>query len=311
MIWIEDEITNNLERVKALTIILKTKGCSYRECVMCSYYLDSHKEVKDKEIIEQFEYAINKFKDFDMVKIFTSGSFLDDKEISKDVRDYILKRLSELNLKEIHIESRVEFITEDRLEELKDYNVVIGLGIESFNERVREVLNKGVSNEEIVRAISLIKKYKLTPKAYLLIKPPFLTESDAIKDAIYSGNKALELGCIVSFCPLTVHKDTLVEYFYKKGEYSPPFLWTVLEVLKNVRDGLVRCDTSGFGSLRGASNRCKCDREIIEKIKKFNLTQNREVLEHSCECKKLWEVFLETEKRNIVPLNRELTLTYQ
>ncbi|WP_456471745.1 archaeosine biosynthesis radical SAM protein RaSEA [Methanocaldococcus sp.] len=302
-VWMEEEITKDYERAKCLVIILKTKGCSYRKCLMCSYYLDSLNEVNDRDIINQFEYAIKKYEDFDMVKIFTSGSFLDDREVSQKVREYILNKLKD---KEVHIESRVEFINESKLEEIKDYNLVIGLGIESFNPKIREVINKGISNEEIEKAIKLINDYGLTPKAYLLIKPPFITEEEAIKDAIYSGNKAINLGAMVSFCPLTVHKNTLLEYFYKKGEYEPPFLWSVVEVLKNVKKGLVRCDTSGFGTLRGASNRCQCDKKIIEAIKKFNLTQDKSYLEVDCKCKDFWKIFLETEKRNIVPISREL-----
>jgi radical SAM enzyme (TIGR01210 family) len=329
-VWIQDDIYRDFSIGKSLTIILRTEGCYYAKeggCLMCSYLMDSSPEkITAENIINQFNYAIEKYKekinnlkDFS-VKIFTSGSFLDDREVPKEARDYIFKKLSEFdNLKEVAIESRPEFIDEDKLNEIRKYldvNVEIGVGIESFNEEIREkAINKGITNEQIIRVIELAKNYNVGIKAYLLIKPLFITEKEAIEDAIYSANKCIELGCSrISFCPATVHKGSVMEFLFNKNQYRPPFLWSVIEILREVKKSnpkaLIMCDTSGVGSERGAHNlyNCKCNKLIKEKLERFTLMQDIDILNVECECKKIWEAYIEVENKNIVPLGDERKL---
>ncbi|XRO75690.1 archaeosine biosynthesis radical SAM protein RaSEA [Methanocaldococcus sp. 28A] len=329
-VWIQDDIYRDFNIGKSLTIILRTEGCYYAKeggCLMCSYLMDTSPEkITAENIINQFNYAIEKhkekledLKDFS-VKIFTSGSFLDDREVPKEARDYIFKKLREFcNLKEVAIESRPEFIDADRLNEIRNYldvNVEIGVGIESFNEEIREkAINKGITNEQIIRAIELAKNYNIGIKAYLLIKPLFITEKEAIEDAIYSANKCIELGCSrISFCPATIHKGSVMELFFNKNQYRPPFLWSVIEILKKVKENnpntLIMCDTSGIGSERGAHNLygCKCNKLIKDKLEKFTLTQDLKVIDIECKCKNIWRAYIEVENKNIVPLGNERKL---
>lgn len=245
---------------------------------------------------------------------------MDDREVPKEARNYIFKKLSEFdNLKEVAIESRPEFIDEDKLNEIRKYldvNVEIGVGIESFNEEIREkAINKGITNEQIIRAIELAKNYNIGIKAYLLIKPLFITEKEAIYDSISSANKCIELGCSrISFCPATVHKGSVMEFFFNKNQYRPPFLWSIIEILKEVKKSnpkaLIMCDTSGVGSERGAHNlyNCKCNKLIKERLERFTLTQDINVLNVECECKNIWNAYIEVENKNIVPLGDERKL---
>ncbi|MDK2789950.1 MAG: archaeosine synthase beta-subunit [Methanothermococcus sp.] len=323
--WVQDDIFLDKTLGKSLTIILRTVGCRWAYesggCTMCSYLMDSSPiEISVENLINQFNSALGKFKEqIDKnpegfsVKLFTSGSFLDDFEVPKEAREYILKKIGELGVKEVAMESRPEYITDENLETIRKYlscNVEIGVGIESLNEKIRNVsIHKGVSREEIVKAIETAKKYSVGIKAYLLIKPPFITEKEAIIDSINSANQCIELGCSrISYCPSTIHKGTLVETLWKKDQYRPPFLWSILEILKEVKgqnpDKLIMCDTSGIPTKRGAHNTldCKCNYKIKDALTEFTLTQNLEILNINCECKKHWEEFIEFEENNIVPL---------
>ena len=86
----------------AIFIILPTPGCAHAlsesgGCTMCSYIADSPLEtVSSPELVEIFK---NQLKRFDIepktvVKIFVSGSFLNEKEIPWYARDEILKQLN-------------------------------------------------------------------------------------------------------------------------------------------------------------------------------------------------------------------------
>ncbi|MCK4239630.1 MAG: TIGR01210 family radical SAM protein, partial [Candidatus Lokiarchaeota archaeon] len=89
-----------------LTIILRTRGCEWAlgdngGCSMCGYISDANiDDVNSQNIINQFDYAFqnsldkiqNDSRPF-IVKIFNSGSFLDDTEMPKTAREYIYKKI--------------------------------------------------------------------------------------------------------------------------------------------------------------------------------------------------------------------------
>ena len=97
---------------------------------MCGYIQDSTiEEIDPIHIINQFDYAFQKKskeisadKDDFILKIFNSGSFFDDDEISADVREQIYKRIAEVpKIKEIVVESRVDYITRKKLKKMKSF----------------------------------------------------------------------------------------------------------------------------------------------------------------------------------------------
>ena len=132
--WIkEDRLLK--EKGKEFTIILRTKGCSWAlgetgGCSMCGYIQDSTiEEIDPIHIINQFDYAFQKKikeistdKDDFILKIFNSGSFFDNDEISADVREHIYNRIAEVpKIKEIVVESRVDYITRKKLKKMKSF----------------------------------------------------------------------------------------------------------------------------------------------------------------------------------------------
>ncbi|MFX0005134.1 MAG: TIGR01210 family radical SAM protein, partial [Candidatus Hermodarchaeota archaeon] len=148
---------------KEFTIILRTKGCSWAlskhgGCSMCGYYLDAAKrKISSSNLINQFDYAFNdKLNEIESdiykynLKLFNSGSFLDENEISKEVRNHIYNRISNVEkIEEVVIESRMEYITTDKLAEIRDTlnrkYLEIAIGLESVDDYVRNnYINKGV-----------------------------------------------------------------------------------------------------------------------------------------------------------------------
>lgn len=296
--WSERDVLNN-KPVDAFVIIFRTKGCSWAlksGCTMCGYFNDSLWEnVSDDDLLVQFEKAMKNYNGQKFVKIFTSGSFLDDKEIKPKVRKYILSKLAETADK-ISVESRPEYITDEKLSEINDIskNFEIGVGLETANDFVREYsLNKGFTFERYEKAAKILKKHKVELKTYVLIKPPFLTEKESINDAINTVDKIKNLTNTVSFNPTNVQRNTLVNYLWNRQQYRPAWLFSVVEILAqskkiagNVR---IKCDIVGGGSVRGAHNCGKCDQRFLSAISKFSNSQDASSLEKlDCDCKERW-----------------------
>jgi len=290
--------------VDAGVILLKTRGCYWAHsggCTMCGYVYHSG-EVAQEEILKSFSEATKELGEVEYLKIFNSGSFFDSNELSPETREKILVIASETNAKRVQVESRPEFITHEVVRQAVESfsgEVEIGIGLESADDRVREIcINKGFSFEQFRRAVRICRESGARVKAYILIKPPFLSEAQAIEDAVNSAVLAYSAGATrISLNPLNVQRHTLVDELFIRGEYSPPWLWSVVEVIKRIKlrlpDVTVVCKPSGAGRARGASNCRKCSSKVARAIEEFSVTQDVGKLSSlDCECREEWRLKL-------------------
>jgi hypothetical protein len=312
---------------KEFNIILRTPGCSWAlsdsgGCSMCGYIEDAYMgKVSTENILNQFDYAVSKKieeirEDTSsyVLKIFNSGSFFDEREIPKEAAQKIYEKINEIpNIKEVIVESRPEFIKKKRIETLKEYlnekYVEIGIGIESVNNHIRNVyLNKGIKYKTFLNAVKLLKSLEIGIKAYLLFKPPFLTEQAAIDDCKASIRNLIDLEVnSISINPMNIQKGSLVENLWFHRQYRPPWFYSLFECLQkslnqsDLNKFRIISDPSGAGTQRGIHN-CQdyeCNNQMRDILRKFVLTQDLTVLKQSnqewCPCRKIYEL-----KRNFL-----------
>jgi len=292
----------NGEIVPSLTVLLTTKGCYWARrdgCTMCGYIADANPDAQSADIQKQlFEVLAQYGTAFKIVKLFTSGSFLDQEELPIDARDAILSALADTP--KVIVESRPEFVTSEICGDVVRSNrhVEIAIGLETSNDDIRDsCINKGFTFRDFVRASKVAHSDGLTVKAYLLLKPPFLTEVEALENAIQSTHDAAPYADTISLNLCNVQKGTLVEALWKKRLYRPPWLWTAVEVLKRVKPiATIICDPVGAGTARGPHNCGKCDRQVILEIKEFSLSQDSASFTATCADQLLWKYVLEFEK---------------
>ncbi|HOW33433.1 MAG TPA: TIGR01210 family radical SAM protein, partial [Methanoregulaceae archaeon] len=144
-------------------------------------------------------------------------------------------------------------------------------------------------------------------KAYLLLKPLFLTEREALLDMEESIRTVTGIADMISMNPCTVQKHTELEYYWKRGGYRPPYLWSVVSLLLSA-PAHITCDPLGGGRARGPHNCGTCDYDIVKAIRDYNLSADCQTLHQlfsgGCECKEEWERVLSLEKPYCMPLTR-------
>ena len=318
--WIkEDRLLNEIG--KEFTIILRTRGCNWAlsdtgGCSMCGYIQDATKEDIDPQlIIKQFDYAISsKLEDIEndpdnfVLKIFNSGSFLDESEVAKDVRTYIYEKIADIKkIKEVVIESRIEYINAEKLEEmhkfLKNKYIEIGIGLETVDDYIRiNYINKGLLFDDFQTALKLCHDHSIGVKAYLLLKPPFLSEIGAIDDCVNSIRRLTDLNVnTISINPLNIQKGTLVERLWYQNRYRLPWFYSLIKCLRNsiteenIKKVRILSSPSGAGTKRGIHN-CKkreCNETMIKSLKDFVLNQDLKFLSpssHECDCKIKYQI---------------------
>jgi len=318
--WIKNDRLIN-EVGKALTIILRTKGCSWclgetGGCTMCGYIQDANiEEVNQNFIRNQIDYVLNKkSKEISedennyALKIFNSGSFFDENEISEEIRQYIYKKVAPIdNIKEFTIESRLEYINTEKLKDLKENlkgkYIEIALGIETVNDYIRNhYINKGMRFEEFEEVLQICRENGIGVKAYLLLKPPFLNETGAIDDCVNSIKTLVDLKInTISINPLNIQRGTLVEYLWYQNKYRPPWFHSLFKVLRkslsqnDLTKVRVISDPSGAGTKRGIHNclKSECEKAAQKNLQQFVLSQelaSLDNIEFECDCKRKYQL---------------------
>lgn len=299
--WTGEDLLDGVP-AKTHTIIFRTRGCYWGHrggCTMCGYIADAAtRPPTPEDLLTQFE-SVSRRIDHGVVKIFTSGSFFDPGEVPEVVRDKILAELN-LYADKIIVETRPEFVTDKTVAGAKMHadRLEVAIGLETSNDTIRNnSINKNFLFKDFVRASEAAKVHGVTTKAYLMMKPPFISERDALEDMVKSVMDAAPYAGTISMNLCNVQRGTLVDELFHRKAYRPPWLWSVVEVLKRVHGktgSIVTSDPLAAGQPRGPHNCYKCDPEFADAIRKYSLTQDVSVFDGlDCDCKALWEKELE------------------
>jgi radical SAM enzyme (TIGR01210 family) len=307
-------------------IILRSAGCSAATCTMCPftnetlYETDRTSTISAETYITQFENAFSgedTLDKYQIVSVYNDGNFFAKREMPPEVRQHIYKRVVESQCQTLMVESLPQFVTKEFVEEAKqilgDKKLIVGIGLQSADNLVRELcINTTCTKRGFERAVELLYEYECIPKIYLMVKPPFLTEEEGIQDAVSSLRYLYSQGLKeATLCPTRISPHTVASELYKQGAYTPPWLWSVVEILRQThkegspRVACVNLRSTDFVSIH-PGNCDLCSDELVERIEKFNTSRDfRPVEEISCSCFADYQRFLR-ETRDERPLEKRV-----
>lgn len=331
--------------VDRVMIVLRSNGCQHYKtnggCSMCAHlngaplkekithknYVEQWNSVLDGSFVEKTDKEFN-LNDYPVVCVYNLGSLLNPEEISVKTVQYIFSTLNKYKgVKKLIIESRAEYVTEDILSAIRkvyDGVVEVGIGVESTNFLIRELCHhKAIENTQIISdAVALLHKYNMKALAYVNFKPIFLTESEAIEDAIKTS-----VDCFkdfnfdaVSVEPTSLQENSLANYLYDLGLYRVPWLWSLRDIIHGIYDRMhvskldirlggyfdeeVLSGSQGTGFAQRneifphmtSSNCSYCTNEFVEAIKQFNMTYDVKDLDVVKPCKHCYKLWQDTKK---------------
>lgn len=331
----------NSKTIDRVMIVLRANGCEHYKknggCSMCSHFNGTDREtlISTKDYIKQWQSVIDgtgldkecenfNINNYPVVCVYNLGSLLNVNEISSEAVRYIFNSLNSFKgIKKVIIESRAEYITEKSIRNIKDvYSngiVEVGIGIESTNKIIREICHhKGVDDMSIAKeAITILHNYGFKALAYINLKPIFLTENEAIEDAIQTALDCFSMGFdAISIEPTSLQEYSLANYLYQLGQYRVPWLWSIREIVNGIYskmqnekldirlggyfDEEVLSGSQGIGyenrneifPYMTSLNCEQCSNEFIECIKNFNMTYDINELykiDNCDKCYKIWE----------------------
>jgi len=236
--------------------------------------------------------------------IYNGGSFLNDDEIPLEVQLEVCKDVSiTLGIKTLFVESRPEFVTEEKINllasNLGGKKLKVGLGLECVSDDIRErCINKGLSREDYEKAVSLLRNNGAEVLTYVFVKPLYLTEREAISEAIRTTNYAFQVGSNeVTLEAALVQRGTKMEEVYRKGDFRPPWLWSVIEVLKGTYQlgGVNVGDFIDEPPPVAIPYNCeRCSSKIASLFNKYKQSHEIDIFDTiHCECKSIWREILD------------------
>jgi radical SAM enzyme (TIGR01210 family) len=294
----------------AATVILRTKGCVWwwkSGCTFCGYFNDVRDDVTSANLFAQWEEAKRQTKDFDgceMIKVYTSGTFFEDREIPVDFQEAVLTETHERGM-HLVVEAQAQLCHSEKLAWLaeKHPGCTVALGLEAYDDVVlRFHVNKGFSVKQWHNAVDLLRKNNLRVKTYLIFKPPFMSEGDALQLTTKWVKQVSPLSDEVSINPMNIQRGTIVDRLFRNREFRPPWLWSLVDMIEKTHDEVSQLDcrtivhpTAG-GRIRGAHNCGSCDEDIVAAIERYSVSSDlTEFSNIDCECKKVWRAEIEND----------------
>lgn len=219
-----------------IPIFVPHKGCPH-DCVFCNQkrITGTLKEITFDDVaitINDYLKTIKRENSYIEVSFF-GGSFTG---IPMDYQNELLKAAKDAydsgKIDAIRLSTRPDYINTYILDNLVKHNVgVIELGVQSMDEEVLKLSERGHSTEDVINSSNLIKKYGIKLGLQIMLGLP----GDNEEKDLYTANEIIRLKPdFVRIYPALVIRDTYMEHMYNKGEYKPLSVDEAVEISKKL-----------------------------------------------------------------------------
>lgn len=242
------------------------------------------------------------------LRVYNGGNFFNPSEIVPEAQVAMARHAGEhRTVQRLVVESLPEYVTAERLQSLLSVlngtRLRVSIGLECQSDEIRRIsINKGFTCHEFEETVELLKAHDVELLTYVFLKPIRLTEREAVLEAIRTVEYAFAVGSdAVALEAGLVVEATIMADWYRKGKYRPPWLWSVVEVLRNTAHlGSVQVGyfTDEPPPIALPTNCLKCTPKVLERFDGYRLSGDLGVFEAlECSCQQHWKV--EVRKKQI------------
>lgn len=212
------------------TIFLTNKECPFR-CLMCDLWKNTtYETVPLGSISGQIEHALNQLPTVKHIKLYNSGNFFDKKAIPPGDYDSIIRMLHGFDT--VLIENHPKLI-DNRVLDFRDKlkaNLQVAIGLETVHPIVLPLLNKQMTLQNFGSAAKFLARNGILSRAFILLRPPFLSESEGVEWAKKSIDFAFDSGVECCVVIPTRSGNGALNHLEQAGFFHSPSI-TSLEVV--------------------------------------------------------------------------------
>jgi radical SAM enzyme (TIGR01210 family) len=273
---VEPEPTGDGRIVDVATVFLTNRECPYR-CLMCDLWKNTlETSVAPGQIPAQIRWAMAQLPPAQRLKLYNAGSFFDARAIPPS--DYTAIAELSQSFERLIVECHPRLVGQ-RFRSFRQQlatDLEVALGLETVHPEVLPRLNKEMTLDDFARAAELLLRERTHIRAFILVRPPYLSDAEGLEWACRSLDYAFGLG--VECCSLipTRGGNGAMEELERAGQFAPPSLDTLERALEyglSLRAGRVLLD---LWDIARASPDAPRRAERIARLARINLSQQFE-----------------------------------
>jgi radical SAM enzyme (TIGR01210 family) len=270
---VEAEAAADGRLVDVATLFLTNRECPYR-CLMCDLWKNTlQTSVAPGQIPTQIRWALDQLPPAQQLKLYNAGSFFDPRAIPSEDYPAIAQLAAPFERLIVECHPRLVGRRFRAFRAMLRTELEVALGLETVNPEVLPRLNKQMTLNDFAAAVRAVRAEGGHVRAFILVRPPFLSDADGLEWARRSLDYAFGLG--VECCSLipTRGGNGAMEDLAGAGLFAPPSLETLeaaLEYGLALRAGRVFLDLWDIGQVSPeAANRA----QRVARLGRMNLTQ--------------------------------------
>lgn len=255
------------------TIFLANRECPFR-CVYCDLWRHTLDEPTPAGAVpRQMDVALARLPPASVVKLYNSGNFFDAAAIPPSDWPAIADRVQPFE--RVIVENH-PLLTDERALRFRDRlgsPLEIAMGLETVHPEVLAQMNKRMTLDDFARAARFLVKHDIALRAFVLLRPPFLSEDEGIEWALKSIHFAFDVGATCVSVIATRAGNGAMDQLQADGWFSPPKLSSLEHVLASgieTQRGRVFADTWDVARFADCS---RCATARVERLRQMNLSQ--------------------------------------
>lgn len=259
--------------VDVATLFLTNRECPFR-CLMCDLWKNTlESSVAPGQIPEQIRWALAQLPPARHLKLYNAGNFFDPRAIPPE--DYeAIARLAD-PFERVIVECHPKMVGR-RCREFRALlkgELEVALGLETVHPEVLPRLNKQMTLDEFAVAVKRLHADGVKTRAFILVRPPFLSDDDGLEWAKRSLDFAFSLG--IQCCSLipTRSGNGAMEQLERQGLFAPPSLDSLEQAFEyglSLKAGRVQLD---LWDIERVSPEAPNRMERIARLSRMNLGQ--------------------------------------
>jgi hypothetical protein len=263
--------TGRIESVH--TLFLVNRECPWH-CLMCDLWrhtLDS--PTPPGSVPQQIAGALDRLPPADVLKLYNAGSFFDRQAIPPTDHPAIARLCRPFS--KVVVESHPALVGDPvlRFRDQLRGRLEVAMGLETTHPATLSRLNKGMKLPQFHRAAEFLRAGDIDLRAFVLLRPPFLSEAEGLEWAVRSLDYAQRCGATVVVLIPTRPGNGATDALQTVGQFSPPRLQTLEQALEaglNRRRGRVFAD---LWDLERFSSCPACFPRRLTRLHQMNLHQ--------------------------------------
>lgn len=270
-LW-EEEAGPDGRPVPTATLFLTNRECPFR-CLMCDLWKNTLDEPTPRGAIPvQIAHALERLPPARQIKLYNSGNFFDPQAIPEGDYPAIARAVS--GFERVIVECHPALLGERtrRFQGLLSGQLEVAVGLETVHPAALAKLNKRLTVEGFRRAAAFLAGQGIDLRVFLLVRPPFLSESEGVEWARRSLDVAFDSGASVCSLIPTRAGNGALEALQEAGLFAPPRLASVEAAQEHglsLRRGRVFADLWDVERFFT----CACSPARAQRLEEMNRTQ--------------------------------------